>query len=260
MTTFQHNSPKVAFAPAFEAGSLSQRVAAALIKQIQDDGLVVGTRLPAEQSMAKHFQVSRNVLREAIALLKKDGILDTRKGSGAFIVRLPAPEADAITTASIESLLNVNEVRQGLEGEIAALAALRRTPGQLLELERALQQIEVAAAKGQDGVEEDFNFHLLIAKATGNSTWIKLVEMFSKIIRSAMKVTRANEARQTQLVEQVIHEHRQVLAAIATGDSKKARAAAIEHLQQGAKRIRQADLEFWEGNGGELARKINHAQ
>jgi GntR family transcriptional repressor for pyruvate dehydrogenase complex len=35
--------------------------------------------------MAEHFGVSRTVVREAIAILKTDGLLETRKGSGTFI-------------------------------------------------------------------------------------------------------------------------------------------------------------------------------
>ncbi|MRW87914.1 FCD domain-containing protein [Pseudoduganella sp. FT26W] len=240
----------------FAAGTLGERVAAALRKKIRDDALAVGTRLPSEQAMASHFQVSRNIVREAIALLKKEGILDTRKGSGAFVHRLPEAESDALTARSIESLLNLIEVRRGLEGETAALAALRRTPGQLLELERALQSIEVAVANGQDGVAEDFRFHLLIAQATGNSAWSTLVEMFAAPIRSAVQVTRANEARRAELAEQVLNEHRQILAAISAGSPEQARAAAIEHMQQAANRVRQADREFWQGDGGALARQI----
>jgi DNA-binding FadR family transcriptional regulator len=231
-------------------------VAAALRQKIRDDALAVGTRLPSEQAMAAHFQVSRNILREAIALLKKEGILDTRKGSGAFVHRLPEPAADALTARSVESLLNLIEVRRGLEGETAALAALRRTPGQLLDLERALQDIEAAVADGRDGVEEDFRFHLLIAQATGNSAWSRLVEMFAAPIRSAVQVTRANEARRAELAEQVLQEHRQILAAISAGSPEQARAAAVQHMQQAANRVRQADREFWHGAGGALARQL----
>lgn len=243
-------------ANSFAAGTLGERVAVALRKKIRDDALAVGTRLPSEQAMATHFQVSRNIVREAIALLKREGILATRKGSGAFVHRQPEPESDALTARSIESLLNLIEVRRGLEGETAALAALRRTPGQLLELERALLRIEAAVAAGRDGVEEDFQFHLLIAQATGNSAWATLVEMFAAPIRSAVQVTRANEARGAELAAQVLSEHRLILAAISNGSPEQARAAAIEHMQQAANRVRQADREFWQGDGGALARQV----
>nr|GEU28151.1 hypothetical protein [Tanacetum cinerariifolium] len=240
--------------PDFAAGTLGERVAGALLNKIRTDGLTVGTRLPSETAMAQHFMVSRNIVRAAIALLREAGVLDTRKGSGAFISRLPVEDTDALTAQSIESLLNLIEVRRGLEGETAALAAQRRTPGQLLEIERALQRIEAAVARGEDGVEEDFRFHLSIAHATGNSAWPKLVEMFAAPIRAAVQVTRANEAQRAELAAQVLHEHRQIVAAIAASQPDQARAAAIEHMTQAARRVREADRAFWQGDGGALAR------
>lgn len=240
----------------FVAGTLSVRVADKLRQKIHDDALTAGTRLPSEQAMATHFGVSRSVMREAIALLKSEGILSTRKGSGAFICAAPSERADDITEQSVQSLLNLIEVRGGLESEIAALAAIRRTPGQLLEIEHALRGIENAVASGVDGVEEDVLFHLSIAAATGNPYWPKFVEMFTQPIRSAVKVTRANEARRQDFSRQVRNEHEKIVDAIAAGNPELARSAAMEHMQRAAERVRLADREFWRGDGGALARTL----
>lgn len=240
--------------PTFVAGTLGERTAAALLKQIQDDRLAPGTRLPSEQALVLHFGVSRNIVREAIARLKADGIVDTRKGSGTFILSLPAP--DAVTERSIASLLDLIEVRGGMEAEIAALAAQRRTPGQLLEIERALARIAVAVAAGRDGVDEDFAFHMAIAQATGNSYWPKVVAMFAQSIRSAVEVTRANEARGDEMTAQVLQEHGEIVAAIRAHAPERAREAASAHMRMATERVLQADRAFWIGTGGELARKI----
>ncbi|WP_229489530.1 FadR/GntR family transcriptional regulator [Pseudoduganella namucuonensis] len=241
----------------FAAGTLGSRVAAKLLQKIRDDGLAPGTRLPSEQAMAQHFGVSRTVVREAISLLKDQGLLSTRKGSGAFICKAPG-EADGmddeLTEQSVQSLLNLIEVRRGLESETAALAAVRRTPGQLAEIEHALRRIEEAVAAGGSGVEEDVRFHLSIAEATGNPYWVKFVAMFAQPIRSAVKVTRANEARRTDFSSQVRQEHEKIVSAIAAGDPAQARLAAAEHMAQAAARVRQADREFWRGDGGSLVR------
>jgi DNA-binding FadR family transcriptional regulator len=209
--------------------------------------------------MATHFGVSRSVVREAIALLKEEGMLNTRKGSGAFICNVDHGQADrqdAQTEQSVQSLLNLIEVRRGLEAETAALAALRRTPAQLADIEHALRRIEDAVASGVSGVEEDVRFHLSIAEATGNPYWVKFVEMFAQPTRSAVKVTRANEARRADFSNQVRQEHEKIVTAIAAGDPELARAAATEHMVRAAERVRQADREFWRGTGGELARSL----
>src|SRR5262249_62217604 len=77
----------------FDAGTLGERVAEKLLAKIRSDGLAPGTRLPSEHAMAQHFGVSRTVMREAIALLKADGLLTTRKGSGAFVAQTGFPRA-----------------------------------------------------------------------------------------------------------------------------------------------------------------------
>ncbi|MEB0140887.1 MULTISPECIES: FadR/GntR family transcriptional regulator [unclassified Undibacterium] len=243
----------------FAAGTLGARVADKLLQKIHDDHLVPGTRLPSEQAMALHFGVSRTVIREAIALLKSGGILSTRKGSGTFLCQTEtlrsAKEAE-LTEQSVQSLLNLIEVRRGLEAETAALAAVRRTPGQLAEIEHALRRIEEAVAAGVNGVEEDVRFHLNIAEATGNPYWVKFVKMFAEPTRLAVKVTRANEARRTDFSAQVLQEHEKIVSAIAQGNPELARAAATEHMVQAAERVKQADRDFWHGDGGELARHL----
>ncbi|CAN7304178.1 FadR/GntR family transcriptional regulator [Pseudoduganella sp. LjRoot289] len=244
----------------FQTGTLGARVAEQLLSKIRAEGLAPGTRLPSEQAMAQHFGVSRTVVRDAIGLLKADGLLETRKGSGAFVCQAdaaPAFRSDSMRAQSIQSLLNIIEVREGMEAEIAALAAVRRTPGQLADIEHALRKLEEAVAAGSDGVEEDANFHQCIAMATGNPAWVRLVDMFAEPIRSAVKVTRANEARREDFTRQVQDEHEQLLAAIAARDPEQARAAAKSHMEHAAKRVREADREFWRGKGGELARSLS---
>jgi DNA-binding FadR family transcriptional regulator len=139
---------------------------------------------------------------------------------------------------------------------MAALAAVRRTPGQLADIEHALRRIEEAVAGGSDGVEEDAKFHQSIAVATGNPYWMRFVEMFAQTMRSAVKVTRANEARREDFTRQVQLEHEKIVNAIVAQDAEAARAAAKEHMEHAAQRVRQADREFWRGDGGELARHL----
>lgn len=243
----------------FATGTLGERVAERLLRKIRDEGLAPGSRLPSEQAMAEHFGVSRTVVRDAIALLKADGLLETRKGSGAFVCASDAAalfRPDRLTEQSIQSLLNIIEVRGCIEAEMAALAAVRRSPGQLADIEYALRKVEESAAAGSDGVEEDAKFHQTIAVATGNPTWVRFVDMFADSIRSGVKVTRANEARRKDFTGQVQTEHEAIVNAIAARDPEAARAAAKAHMEHAAQRVRQADREFWRGQGGELARRL----
>jgi GntR family transcriptional repressor for pyruvate dehydrogenase complex len=68
--------------------------------------------------------------------------------------------------------------------------------------------------------------------------------MFTQPIRSAVKVTRSNEARREDFSRQVRAEHSKIVSAIAAGDVEVARAAAAQHMEHAARRVREADREF----------------
>jgi GntR family transcriptional repressor for pyruvate dehydrogenase complex len=256
-------SPSNQETPGFVSGNLASRVAEQLLDKMRGDSLVPGSRLPSEIAMAKHFGVSRTVMREAIARLKADGLLETRRGSGAFVLATDRQQTlvdgDRMTEESVGALLNLIEVRRGVESEVAALAAVRRTPGQLAEIEHALRRIDEAVAAGSDGVEEDTRLHQCIAAVTGNPYWVRIIEMFAQHVRSAVRVTRANEARREDFSRQVRAEHEQIVSAIAARDPDLARAAATQHMEGAAQRVRAADRDFWRGEGGELARQLSPA-
>jgi GntR family transcriptional repressor for pyruvate dehydrogenase complex len=242
-----------------QLGTLGIRIASTLLNQFHIDNLPPNTRLPSESIIAKHFHVSRTVVREAIAILKKDGVLESRRGSGTFIsenFKANPDIANEVTEQSAHALQNIIEVRRGIESEIAALAALRRTPGQLSDIEDALQKIKHVTDAGQSGVEEDVHFHLLIAQATGNPYWLKFVDTFSYSLRGATSVTRANEDRRLDFAQQVQEEHEQIVAAIASGNPEEARLAASRHMINAAERLRLADRSFWKEEGSVLARNI----
>ena len=67
---------------------LPEEVASILRDEIEKGTFKTGERLPAEMTLAKEFDVSRTVIREALARLKYDGLLDTRQGRGASVTNI----------------------------------------------------------------------------------------------------------------------------------------------------------------------------
>jgi len=135
--------------------------------------------------------------------------------------------------------VQVREVRRALDGEIAALAAERATRAQVAALKRALRDVEQAEG---DGVEEDFAFHRVLAEATGNPQFIRLLEFLEQYLIEAMRVTRANEAWRTDFIEQVGDEHRAIFEAVAAHDPAAARRVAIKHMRRGDRRLQITGL------------------
>lgn len=233
-------------ASAVEAGGgwiperLSDRLAAALIAQIDSGALRPGDRLPTEAQLSARHGVSRSVVREAVQRIKSRGLLLSRQGSGVYVAPPPAhrPLAfDPKVLESIDAVVQVVELRRVLEGEIAALAAERSTRAQQASLKRALKAIDTAMAEGRDGVDEDMAFHRAIGEATGNPQFSRLLAFLEQYLREAMRVTKGNEARRADFMRQVREEHRAILAAIEARDPAGARAAAVGHLLRGEERL-----------------------
>lgn len=237
-----------------QPGSRTDQLAEALRARIKRGVFPVGSKLPSEQAIALKFQVSRTVVREAVMRLKADGLVETRKGTAAR-VRAPhaAPDAEFVIPSSIDGLLGFLEVRRPIEAEMAALAAERRTAEQCAEIAAALAAIEKAQALSGTGVDEDLAFHMAIGRATSNAYWSQFVRLFAEPMRSAIRLTRANEARRQDFAAEVAAEHLAIYRAIAAQDSDAAHAAAHRHVKNAAARVLMADQEFWQQEGLTLA-------
>lgn len=241
--------------------TLSDRLTDLLVREIRSGAYPVNSRLPTEKFMTEAYGVSRTVVREVISRLKSEGLVETRQGSGTVVLdpsssdafRLGRPDEDPA-----RGVLRIIELRRGLEGEMAALAAERRSAQDMLRINRALADIDGAVAMDGDGVEEDLAFHIAIARATGNPHYPELLGMLTRALKDAIRVTRGNEARQARLAEDVRNEHEAIRAAIERQDIDGARAAAFHHMMSTATRIQNVDPEYWQGASsapaGRLAR------
>jgi GntR family transcriptional repressor for pyruvate dehydrogenase complex len=219
---------------------LTDRVAIALLEKIDEGAFRPGGKLPSENSLAKQFGVSRTVLREAISRLKHEGVVEGRQGSGVYLTEQAGVKPLRIQLTAVESLesvLQIIELRRAIEAESASQAALRRTDAQWAEIEAALKRIDEDAAAGDDGVAADLAFHRSIAQASGNPFITKTLEFLSQYLESASRITRANDARRIDFLRQVRDEHGAIAAAIHKRDPFAARNAAEAHMFNGARRL-----------------------
>jgi GntR family transcriptional regulator, transcriptional repressor for pyruvate dehydrogenase complex len=223
-----------------ESSRLSDRLAARIEKQIDGGELTPGDRLPTEQQLAATHGVSRTVVREAVHQLKSQGLVRSRQGSGVYVTEPPAHRAlafDPKVLESMDAVVQMVELRRVMEGEIAALAAVRATRSQVAGLKRALLAIDQATEHGELGVEEDLGLHRAIGEATGNPQFGRMLVILEAYLRDAMTVTKGHESKRADFMAQVRREHRAIVVAIAARDSKAARAAAIEHHLNGERRL-----------------------
>ncbi|MDP3169218.1 MAG: FadR/GntR family transcriptional regulator [Polaromonas sp.] len=237
---------------------LSEQVAEALSAEIRAGRPAAGEKLPTEAALVEQFAVSRTVVREAVSRLKSLGVVESRQGSGVFVRQAAfAPlNFDTRSSASMQAVIQMVEVRRALEAEVAALAAQRRSADQLRDIRLAMAALDEAVQAGGDGAEEDVNYHRAIAGAAQNPFLISTLDYLRQFLRGVTRVTRANEARRADFAGQVRDEHEAITRAIEAGDALQARQTATRHMDNAIARIRQADPAFWEQEGVHLATSL----
>jgi DNA-binding FadR family transcriptional regulator len=234
---------------------LSERVVSALRAQVLSGEFPVGQKLPTETQMTEAFGVSRTVIREAIATLAADGLVEPRQGAGVFVLDRPASGQAAFNIEignKISHALNVLEVRMGIEIESAALAAIRRNNAQLAEIQEAFFEFDRLLALGQATGRTDFAFHRAIAAATNNPFYVDVLDALgTRAIPCDITSPWGTDSVLTREYQEWLQqEHLVILRAISAGDPDAARAAMRAHLSASQQRYRarlhdqQADYRF----------------
>ena len=219
--------------------ALPHRVAAFLSREIESGDLNPGALLPTEQQLSEKFGVSRNVVREAIAQLRADGMVEARQGVGSFVL---APEQRAAIRIDRETLKEgqnmerLFELRCILEAESAALAAERREQEHLDAIKGALDRMS-GEERWQDGsIEADLLFHREIARATGNGYIHTFISFICEQIRQTIHYARLTNPLH-DLVEVNVAEHVRIYEMLVAGDPLGAGEAMRRHITGAAQRV-----------------------
>jgi DNA-binding FadR family transcriptional regulator len=213
--------------------SLKERVLSELRRAIEQGLLRPGDQLPSERELSEQLSVSRSTVREAIQLLEALGVVEVRHGSGTFVrarpdaetVRLEWREWTRTQSSRVRDLL---EVRVGLEAFAAELAALRRTPAQLHQLESSLEEMAstVDAADIPMLVQIGVSFHSNLYRATGNAPLVELLDEIGRRLLRERAATWDVPGRPQRSLQQ----HRAIVEAIRAGNPLAARQALVAHL------------------------------
>ena len=211
-----------------------------LLRWLVAGGLEPNTRLPGEHVLAAQFAVSRPVLRQALARLRAEGRLYSRKGSGTFVqVRSDAAQPAAYAAlGSIPDVRSFLEFRCGVEGEMAAAAAACRTADDLAAIEQCRHAVEVETAAGRPGIEQDVALHAAVARASGNRFYVETLTSLAEQIRFSIRLTRELTTQSaTERTGELHREHARLCNAIAARVPDDARHAMHDHLRGGLARL-----------------------
>jgi DNA-binding FadR family transcriptional regulator len=203
----------------------------ALAAYIDSASLKAGDRLPAERELMTALAVGRSTVREVISHFQALGVMETRKGSGTYLLKTVSVgtihmplSLDATHLRDV--LLQTLEVRRGIECEAGMVAARRRTARDLLLIEQKLNAMErVHLAKGTSG-PEDLAFHLAIYDATHNPLFKQLLEQ----MRGAFERFWDSPFDRSDFARRSFPFHRTLFNAIAAQDTEAARRETLKIL------------------------------
>lgn len=203
-----------------------------------------GERLPSEAQMTQDYNVSRTVIREAVAALKSDGLVEPRQGAGVFVLDVPEPVSlpfQNVDRDRVSSVIELLELRIAVEVESAGLAALRRSPQQEEAILARHDDFYERVQAGEPAVAADFALHLAIAEATNNPRFSEFLTMIGQAIIPRSALSEGKEpAPQHDYMLQIHREHADIVEAISNGDEAAARAAMKLHLRGSLSRYRTA--------------------
>jgi GntR family transcriptional repressor for pyruvate dehydrogenase complex len=223
---------------------LVSEIVETLAASIREGLLQPGEKLPTEAAIMARFDVSRTVVREALSRLQASSLVETRHGIGTFVLQHHDAGNFKITAedfATVADVISVLELRISLETEAAGLAAARRSPQNLMAMEAALLAFQDSIDIDSDAVPPDFQFHMEVARSTGNRHFADLMTYLGTMIIPRTRVNTTQNAPEGRLnyLQRVHAEHESIYQAIRSQDPEAARAAMRTHLSNSRERLRR---------------------
>lgn len=204
---------------------------------IIDNGFKEGDLLPGESEMARNLGISRPSLREAMRSLQTMGLVETRHGAGTFVGRL---SMDSLTDGlafqiGVErrqgnrhiarDLRELVDLREVMETELVRRLAGTYNETELGDIYSLVNEMETLAAEGRMFPGQDWQFHEVLYRPTGNRLLLQLLESFWTVFDRVRESTPG----QAKLVT-TARNHREIADALASGNGDAAAHAMAEHF------------------------------
>jgi DNA-binding FadR family transcriptional regulator len=214
--------------PLSRAPSLYRSVQEAIREYILANELRPGDMLPPETELVRQLGVSRTSVREAVKALESLGLLEVRRGSG-LIVREFSLQALLENLSyghfDLAELVEIMEIRRVLENGMVEETMTRMPAATLADLQEVVAEMGRQAEQGNPFFAQDRRFHQLLFTPLGNSTVLKLLDVFWLTFSKAS--THAD--LQDRNPDRTYRDHVAILDAIAAHDIDGARRALDRH-------------------------------
>jgi GntR family transcriptional regulator, transcriptional repressor for pyruvate dehydrogenase complex len=207
----------------------------AVIKQIKAGELAPGDCLPSQRELARQFKVGLGTVREAIKTLGAMGYLEVIRGKGTFVAATALETANGVAkidkTLEAVSLADLIKAREIVECGASRLAADFQDAESIARLKAITARMETSPRDVDLYYKLDFDFHLEVAKASGNQALYELAKLL--VDRAHGHMNFMSESLHIDMffnVEKAVQTAREVVAHIAACDGERAAASMHAHL------------------------------
>lgn len=199
----------------------------------------VGSAIPSERTLMQDFGVSRIAVREALSMLRAIGVLEISHGKSTTVRKMSTETLAKLFPLMLsmegeQTLIHVFEVRCALELQTARLAAVKRTQEDLNRLTALVERFDSFDTDTPESIEADHQFHVHLAKATGNPLFWVLLNVLGTYVKFSQRESGKHDPEQHRTASRAHHE---ILDAIAKRDPDLASERMERHLRD-AHRIR----------------------
>ena len=213
---------------------LYQEIVDQIQQQILSGALKPGDQIPAERDLAERFGVSRTAVREAIKSLTEKGLIEVYVGRGTFVTSLSPDRVVESMTLLLRNephgVASLQEARALLEGPTARWAAERRSDAHVARLRVLQAELEEEHSMSPRLVDGDTEFHVELARATGNPVLVLLTQTIMGLLRT-QRLYREDLDFDAALPA-AFALHREIIDAVMEGDGERAEHAMMDHLAQ----------------------------
>lgn len=222
---------------------LYEEVMAGIVEMIKERQMKTGDRIEGEKELAVSFGVSRMVIRESLSVLQSTGIVEVKHGSGIYvkdIIEHLSNPAYLHFQSQKDKMLNILELREGIEAEGAYFAALRANSEDIEVLRNIISQMQDEIESGGNAATPDFQFHLAVIQATRNPAYIQVFDdIIANIFYEGLKAS--HEILKTDFGPRlvVLEEHRNIFEHIKNKRPEDARESMHAHLQAVGEKLKR---------------------
>jgi GntR family transcriptional repressor for pyruvate dehydrogenase complex len=218
------------------------RIVRELEQTIVEGNLLPGTELPAERALAEQLGVSRFSLREALRAAETRGLIEIQRGRKPRVARPSSSAAAGVISLALrrskKTLLDLVAARQGLEVQIARVAAINASQRQIDELAATIETIKAHPAEPEIWLREDLRFHEILVEASGNLVFEIMLAPVTELLRESrlQTIARGGPAR-------LVLGHEAVLDALRKREPELAAQSMHYHLEMVEQDILQIEQE-----------------